>query len=345
MDVDVVVVGLGPGGEYAARSSPRRGSTSSASSDRLVGGECPFYGCIPSKMMIRAADVLAEARRVAGLGRRGRGAARLVAGRRADPRRGHRRLGRHGRTSSGSRRPGCASSAAHGRLDGPGRVVVGDDDVRRAARGVVLNTGTEPARAADRRPGGDAVLDQPRGREGAEVLPASLVVIGGGRDRAASWPRCSPGSASEVTVLEVADRIARRRGAGGERRCSTSVFARRGHPGARPASRSSRVDARRRPVHARTSATRSSSADQLLVAAGRRPNLADIGLETVGLDPDARSVEIDERMRAGERLWAIGDITGKGAFTHVSMYQAAVAVARHPRPRTARRPTTARSAG
>ena len=67
-------------------------------------------------------------------------------------------------------------------------------------------------------------------------------------------------------------------------------------------------------------------ADQLLVAAGRRPNLADLGLDTVGLDPHARALDIDEHMRAGEGLWAIGDITGKGAFTHMSMYQAAIAV-------------------
>jgi pyruvate/2-oxoglutarate dehydrogenase complex dihydrolipoamide dehydrogenase (E3) component len=66
-------------------------------------------------------------------------------------------------------------------------------------------------------------------------------------------------------------------------------------------------------------------ADKLLVAAGRRPNLADLGLETVGLDPSARAVETDGRMRAGDGLWAIGDITGKGAFTHMSMYQSAIA--------------------
>jgi pyruvate/2-oxoglutarate dehydrogenase complex dihydrolipoamide dehydrogenase (E3) component len=62
------------------------------------------------------------------------------------------------------------------------------------------------------------------------------------------------------------------------------------------------------------------------VAAGRRTNLADVGLETVGLDSQARSVDTDERMRAAERLWAVGDITGRGQFTHVSMYQGAIAV-------------------
>ena len=69
-------------------------------------------------------------------------------------------------------------------------------------------------------------------------------------------------------------------------------------------------------------------ADKLLVAAGRRPVLSDLGLDSVGLDPTARSIETDERLRATgtEGLWAIGDITGKGAFTHMSMYQAAVAV-------------------
>ncbi len=68
------------------------------------------------------------------------------------------------------------------------------------------------------------------------------------------------------------------------------------------------------------------TADKLLVAAGRRNNLSDIGLETVGLDPSARVLDTDDRLRAGEGLWAIGDITGKGAFTHMSMYQAAIVV-------------------
>jgi pyruvate/2-oxoglutarate dehydrogenase complex dihydrolipoamide dehydrogenase (E3) component len=67
-------------------------------------------------------------------------------------------------------------------------------------------------------------------------------------------------------------------------------------------------------------------AERLLVATGRRANLSDIGLESVGLDPSVRMLEVDGRLRAADGLWAIGDITGKGAFTHVSMYQAAVVV-------------------
>jgi pyruvate/2-oxoglutarate dehydrogenase complex dihydrolipoamide dehydrogenase (E3) component len=68
------------------------------------------------------------------------------------------------------------------------------------------------------------------------------------------------------------------------------------------------------------------TAEKLLVAAGRRTNLAGLGLEHVGLDPDATVLDPDERMRVADGVWAIGDITGKGAFTHVSMYQGAVVV-------------------
>jgi pyruvate/2-oxoglutarate dehydrogenase complex dihydrolipoamide dehydrogenase (E3) component len=65
---------------------------------------------------------------------------------------------------------------------------------------------------------------------------------------------------------------------------------------------------------------------RLLVSTGRRADLTGLGMDTVGLDPAARSVEVDERMRAGDQLWAVGDVTGRGAFTHVAMYQARIAV-------------------
>ena len=77
------------------------------------------------------------------------------------------------------------------------------------------------------------------------------------------------------------------------------------------------------------------TAEKLLVAAGRRTNLAGLGLENVGLDPEARVLDPDERMRVADGVWAIGDITGKGAFTHVSMYQGACRAQRPARPRRA----------
>ena len=65
--VDVVVIGMGPGGEYAAEQLAEAGLTVAGVEDRLVGGECPYWGCVPSKMMIRAADLLAEGRRIPGM--------------------------------------------------------------------------------------------------------------------------------------------------------------------------------------------------------------------------------------------------------------------------------------
>jgi pyruvate/2-oxoglutarate dehydrogenase complex dihydrolipoamide dehydrogenase (E3) component len=66
--------------------------------------------------------------------------------------------------------------------------------------------------------------------------------------------------------------------------------------------------------------------ENLLVATGRRAELAKLGLETIGLDPQARAIAVDDRMRAAEGAWAVGDVTGRGAFTHIAMYQAGVAI-------------------
>ena len=67
-------------------------------------------------------------------------------------------------------------------------------------------------------------------------------------------------------------------------------------------------------------------AERLLVAVGRRADLGPLGVDTVGVEPGAPAVAVDERMRAGDRLWAVGDVTGRGAFTHMAMYQAGIAV-------------------
>jgi pyruvate/2-oxoglutarate dehydrogenase complex dihydrolipoamide dehydrogenase (E3) component len=68
-------------------------------------------------------------------------------------------------------------------------------------------------------------------------------------------------------------------------------------------------------------------AERLLVATGRRHNLRKIGLESVGLDPEAPSIEVDEHLRAADGVWAVGDVTGKGEFTHVAVYQGRIAAA------------------
>jgi pyruvate/2-oxoglutarate dehydrogenase complex dihydrolipoamide dehydrogenase (E3) component len=318
-DVDVVVVGLGPGGEHAAIKLARAGLDVAAVESRLVGGECPYYGCVPSKMMIAAAHQVAEVRRVPEFG----GTAQVqpdwstVAARVRDEATDDwddtvavERLEESGATFVRGR----------GRLTGPGRVEVGDTTYV-AAKGVVLNSGTDPAV-----PPIDGLADTPywTNRDAVRVteVPGSLVVLGGGAigcELAQVFARFG----AEVTVVEALDRLI----AVEEPEASEMLeeaFAAEGIQVLTGA----KVDS---VAHADGSFTlavggQEVTAEKLLVAAGRRSNLADIGLESVGLDPDARMLETDEWMRAGEKLWAIGDITGKGAFTHVSMYQAAVAI-------------------
>lgn len=292
---------------------------------RLVGGECPYYGCIPSKMMIRAADALAEARRVPVLG----GAAEVrpdwttVADRIRDEATDDwddkvavERL----------EKAGARFVRGHGRLAGPGRVAVATDDGEVAVsvrRGVVLNTGTEPAV-----PPIPGLAGTPywTNRDAVRVrdLPRSLAVLGGGAigcELAQAFARFGV----EVSVIEAFDRIL------GPEEPEASDVVRRS------------LEADGIVVHTGVGVTAvayedaftigladgtSVGAQALLVAAGRRTNLGDVGLETVGLDPSMRSIRVTKRMRVKgvDGLWAIGDITGKGAFTHMSMYQANIAL-------------------
>lgn len=317
-EVDVVVLGLGPGGEYAAQKLSEAGLDVVGVERDLVGGECPFYGCIPSKMMIRAADSLAEARRATTLG----GQVDVVPDWGMVATRIDKQATNGWSDESHTTRlegAGVRIVRGHGRLDGPGRVVVGEDTYV-GRRGVVLNSGTAPATLPIE---GLAATPYWTNREVVKVaeLPGSLAVIGGGpigAELAQAFSRFG----TTVTLIEVMDRIL-----GPEEPESAEVIA--GVFAEEGIEVLTGVEIRRVEHDGRFRIhldDRVVETDQLLVAAGRAPHIADVGVETLGLDPKARTVETDERMRAGERLWAVGDITGKGAFTHVSMYQGAIAV-------------------
>jgi pyruvate/2-oxoglutarate dehydrogenase complex dihydrolipoamide dehydrogenase (E3) component len=324
-DCDVVVLGLGPGGEYAARKLAEAGLDVVGVEEALVGGECPFWGCTPSKLMVRPAELLAEARRVDALAGHAevtpewsKVAARI-------------REANHDWTDSQHADPlaeaGMRLVRGHGRLAGPGvvRVATEGGDVELVARrGVVLNTGTEPLR-----PPIDGLDATPywTNREVMKVteVPETLAVIGGGAN-GLELAQVFARYGAKVTLLEQSVRIA----AAEEPEASavlTRVFRAEGID-VRVGVQIRRVDHDGRFLIAVRHEQDEDIvvADQLLVATGRQPHLRDIGLETVGLDPSAKSIETDELLRAGERLWAIGDITGKGAFTHVSRYQAGIVV-------------------
>jgi pyruvate/2-oxoglutarate dehydrogenase complex dihydrolipoamide dehydrogenase (E3) component len=320
-NVDVVVVGMGPGGESVAADLASAGLSVVGIESRLVGGECPYYGCIPSKMMIRAGNSLAEARRVNDLA----GAAT------ATPDLGPvaHRIRAEATTDWDDtiaverfERSGGRLVRGKGVVTGPRTVRVGDDEFT-AARAVVLNTGTDPAV-----PPIPGLADTPfwtnREAIAAEAAPASLLVLGGGAI-GAELAQVFARFGTRVDVVEATDRLLpmEEPEAG---RLVADVFAREGigvHVGA-PAQRIS---------HGPDGFTlevggKSLSAERLLVATGRRIDLAGLGLASLGLDTDRRSVETDPQLRIADGVYAIGDITGKGAFTHMSMYQAGI-VTRH----------------
>lgn len=318
-EVDVVVLGLGPGGEYAAQKLAEAGLDVVGIDRDLVGGECPFYGCIPSKMMIRAADALGEARRVADLA----GTADVSPDWGAVATRIDKQATNHWQDDAHVERleeAGVTIVRGEGRLDGVGTVRVGEDDYV-ATRGVVLNVGTSPAKLPIE---GLEATPYWTNREVVKVteLPASLGVIGGGPIG------CELGQAfarfgAQVTMMEVADRLL----APEEPETSALVEQVFRDEGIRVETGLTieRVDHDSDGFRLTTDRGQI-EVDQLLVAAGRSLNLHGLGLESLGIDPDGGPVETDERMRAGERLWAVGDVTGHGPYTHVSMYQGDIVV-------------------
>ena len=324
-EVDVVVVGLGPGGEAAATKLAGAGLDVVAVDRHLVGGECPYYGCVPSKMMIRAADALAEARRVPQLA----GSSTTT----PDWAPVARRIREEATadwddTIAVERLEKAGATVLHGsgRLTGPGVVEV-DGRAFKATRAVVLNTGTSPLV-----PPIDGLAGTPywTNREAVQVteLPESLAIIGAGAI-GCELTQVFARFGVRVTLLEGAPRIL----VNEEPETSeliTSVLTDEGVTvltGVQVSSVS--YDGGRFTVQAGEEQV---EAEKLLVAVGRRTEIADLGLDSVGVDAGGRTVDTDEWLRVTrdgavvDRLWAVGDMTGKGQYTHVSMYQSGVAV-------------------
>ncbi len=321
LEVDVVVVGMGPGGEDAAERLADAGLSVAGVDDRLVGGECPYWGCVPSKMMIRAASLLAEAHRIPGLA--GDAAVQpdwAPVARRIrveatddwdDKVAVDRFTGKGGQFFRG-----------HGRITAPGEVTVGGQ-VLRARRGIVLNPGTEPFV-----PPIDGLAGTPywTNREAVEAteVPSSLLVMGGG-PVGVEFSQVFARFGARVTVLEGTRHLVP-----GEEpeACELlrDVFARDGID-----VRTGATAAAVRHQDGQFTVTLSGDGGQVtaaavLVATGRHTDLAGLGVGQVGVDESLHAIPVNDHMRVAPGVWAIGDVTGHGAFTHMSMYQADIVV-------------------
>jgi pyruvate/2-oxoglutarate dehydrogenase complex dihydrolipoamide dehydrogenase (E3) component len=320
LEADVVVVGMGPGGEDVAGRLAEAGLDVVGVDRELVGGECPYWGCVPSKMMIRAAHALAEGRRVRALA----GDATVVpdwapvADRiRAEATDGwtdkvavERFEGKGGRFLRGE-----------GRIVERGVVEVGDRRVR-ARRGVVVATGTSAV--IPPLPGLDEVPYWTN-REAIEAtgLPSSLLVLGGGAvgvELAQVFARFGV----DVTIVEARPHLL-----GADEPEAGEILAevlRDEGVDVRVGSRVAAVGREGARVAAELEDGTTLAAARLLVATGRRADLAAVGVGAVGIDDSQRWLPVDDRLRVTDGLWAVGDITGAGPFTHVAMYQSPIAV-------------------
>ena len=321
---DAIVVGMCPGGEDAATRMAQEGLSVIGVEGNLVGGECPYYACVPTKMMIRAANSLAEAHRVAAL------------------------------AGSVSVRPDWAPVAARiraeatdnwddtvaverfenaggrfirgwGRITAPGAVTVATESgprLLRAAKAIVLNPGSAPAI-----PPIPGLRETPywtnRDAVATTTVPESLIVLGGG-PVACEFSQVFARFGTSVTVLVRSRLLSRDEPEAGaligDVLTGEGVTIHRGasatlveHDGHQFTVHLEGGD----PVRARN----------LLIATGRHTDLAALGVGAVGVDDTASTIRVDDRMRAADGVWAIGDVTGRGAFTHMSMYQARIAVA------------------
>lgn len=318
--VDLVVIGTGAGGESLAGEAAKAGLDVVAVEKHLVGGECPYYGCIPSKMMLRASETLGQANWV-----------QAMAGQvdvRPDWTKVARRVSKE--ATSGwiddvavERLEKVGATVVHGsgRLAGPQRAVVDLPDgttVRLSARrGIVLNPGTRPAIPAI-----DGLAGTPywTNREAVQAreLPQSLLILGGG-SVAVELGQVFARFGVEVTILERGPRLLQDDDPAASATLADALCADGIH---------ARVDAETVNVAYQDGFTLALAdgsrleGEQLLVAAGRVPNLEDLGLETVGFS--AARPRVGEDLRLGDGLWLIGDAAGMGAFTHVSMHQAEI---------------------
>ena len=312
---DVIVIGAGPAGEVAAGRLGEAGVEVAIVEQHLVGGECSFYACMPSKALLRPGELLGEARRVPGLRVDGLDAAAVLA---------RRDEVVHGLDDSTQlpwleeRNVTLVRGAA--RFEGERRVRVGEETLV-ARTAVVVATGSGPVLPPIR----GLLESRPwtnREATTAHEVPESLVILGGGVvgvELAQAWSALG----TRVTLLEGAPRVIVRE----EPFASAEVEAALVEAGVEVRTGALAVAVSRDgEVEVALEDGTSARGAELLVAVGRKPSTGELGLETIGLEP-GKPVEVGSNLRSPRHDWlySIGDANGRALLTHMGKYQGRLA--------------------